>query len=152
MIVQTQIIVISLIVLAVWLLVLTGLVYLTVSHYKRLTKDAKGADLKKVLDKILAAVDTNSKDIAGIKRQIKGLENDGKLHIQKVGLVRFNPFNETGGDHSFSLALLNAEDTGLVITGLHTRERTRIYMKSITKGKSNLDLSKEELKALSQAK
>ncbi|OGM29528.1 hypothetical protein A2630_00860 [Candidatus Woesebacteria bacterium RIFCSPHIGHO2_01_FULL_44_10] len=148
---QTQTIVILLILVGAWLLVLTAFVYLTVRHYRRLVKDAKEPDLKRVLDKMLSQTDTNSRDIAVIGRQIKNLEEEGKLHIQKVGLVRFNPFSETGGDHSFSLALLDAIDTGLVITGLHTRERTRVYMKPIKKGKSNLDLSKEELKAISQA-
>jgi hypothetical protein len=63
-------------------------------------------------------------------------------------MIRFNPFSELGGDHSFCLALLDDRDTGVVLTGLHTRERTRFYMKDITNGKSSLELSNEEKKAL----
>ena len=67
-------------------------------------------------------------------------------------MVRFNPFSEMGGDHSFSVALLDGHDTGIIITGLHTRERTRVYIKPVNKGKSEYDLSKEELKALTSTK
>jgi hypothetical protein len=68
-----------------------------------------------------------------------------------VGLIRFNPFNEIGGDHSFSLAILDGGDNGIIITGLHTRDRTRIYAKQVNKGKSDLELSTEEQKALLKA-
>ena len=71
--------------------------------------------------------------------------------MQKYGFVRFNPFGDMGGDHSFCLALLNGKHTGFVLTGLHTRERTRVYVKHIKRGKSEYDLSKEERKALEQA-
>ena len=108
-------------------------------------------DLKKVLEKILARGEENTKDIKDLTKRFDLLEEDGKLHIQKVGLVRFNPFKELGGDHSFSLAILDAHDSGVVITGLHTRDRTRIYMKDIKKGKSSFELSVEERKALSNA-
>ena len=53
-----------------------------------------------------------------------------------------------GGDHSFSVALLNGKGTGIIITGLHTRERTRVYVKDIKQGKSEVELSQEEKKAL----
>jgi hypothetical protein len=56
-----------------------------------------------------------------------------------------------GGDHSFSLALLDAHLTGFIITGLHTRERTRVYIKKIEEGKCKQDLSKEEREALKKA-
>ena len=79
------------------------------------------------------------------------MENDGRTHVQKIGLIRFNPFKELGGDHSFCLAILNGEDSGVVVTGLHTRDRTRVYMKSIKKGKSEYELSSEEKKALESA-
>jgi hypothetical protein len=65
--------------------------------------------------------------------------------------VRFNPFKELGGDHSFSLAILDSHDSGIVITSLHTRDRTRVYMKDIKKGKSESELSAEEKSALTSA-
>jgi len=66
-------------------------------------------------------------------------------------MVRFNPFLETGGDQSFAIALLDGNLDGIIITGLHTRETTRLYIKTVEKGKSRLELSKEEKEALSNA-
>lgn len=108
-------------------------------------------DLKKVLEKIFDQEAENRKEISSLGKRINYLEEDSKLHVQKIGLTRFNPFRELGGDHSFSLAILDAEDSGIIITSLHTRDRTRVYMKDIKKGKSSSELSVDEEKALSSA-
>ena len=94
----------------------------------------------------------NEKIINELTKRVNLVEADGKLHVQKIGLVRFNPFRELGSDHSFSLAILDGEDSGTIITSLHTRDRTRVYMKAIKNGKSDADLSEEEKKALVKAK
>lgn len=90
----------------------------------------------------------NTKEIKELKDSFESFKNVSKSDIQKVGLVKFNPFNETGGDHSFSLALLDGHKNGIIITSLHTRERTRLYIKEIVSAKAKLELSKEEQKAL----
>lgn len=90
----------------------------------------------------------NTKEIKEIKNDLEGFKSLSKANIQKVGLVKFNPFNETGGDHSFSLALLDGHKNGIIITSLHTRERTRLYVKDVSSGKSKIELSSEEKKAL----
>lgn len=90
----------------------------------------------------------NSKDIKNIKSEIDLIKLDSKSNIQKIGLVKFNPFNETGGEHSFSLALLDGNKNGIIITSLHTRERTRLYLKDVLHGKAKIELSKEEQNAL----
>lgn len=138
-------------IMAGWLVALTTGLILILKFFNRLSAGAKGEDLKKVLDRVLATQVENSKDLTRIDKEIKKLEEQGTLHVQKVGLVRFNPFKETGGEHSFSLALLNAKNTGIILTGLHTRERTRLYIKAIKKGKSEHELSFEEKKALTKA-
>ena len=79
------------------------------------------------------------------------MKGESKFSIQKTGVVRFNPFSEIGGDQSFSIALLNKNNDGLVITSLYTRERNRVYAKPIIKGKSQYLLSKEEKEALEKA-
>ncbi len=134
-----------------WLVVLTTGLILILKFFNRLSAGAKGEDLKKVLDRVLVTQIKNSKDLTRIDKEIRKLEEQGTLHVQKVGLIRFNPFRETGGKHSFSLALLNAKNTGVVLTGLHTRERTRLYIKAIKKGKSEHELSFEEKRALTKA-
>lgn len=119
--------------------------------YRKLTKGVDPGDIKKVLEKILSRGDLNTKNIEELIKRLDVMDEKDKHHIQKVGLVRFNPFSELGGDHSFCLAILDDRNTGVVITGLHTRDRTRIYMKDIKNGKSSLDLSTEEKKAVANA-
>ena len=140
-----------LIVLGVWLSGLSVVFYLILRHYRRLVKGAGKYDLKKVLDKILDLVDKNSKNISSLEKETRFLRDEGLNYVQRMGLVRFNPFNETGGDHSFSLAVLNGKNSGFVITALHTRERTRVYLKSLKDGKTEYELSNEEKKAISKA-
>jgi hypothetical protein len=135
----------------IWLLILSFFLYRFLTLFNKLTKGVEVTDLKKVLEKVLSRGDENTKDIDSLNKRLDLLEEDGKSHIQKVGLVRFNPFKELGGDHSFSLAILDAHDSGIIITGLHTRDRTRVYMKEIKKGKSSFELSEEEARALSYA-
>lgn len=140
-----------LIIFGIWLAVLSTAFLWLFSFIKKLTKGSKESSLVKVLEKILETQDQNSQNLDLIRKEVDRLDKDGKFHIQKVGVVRFNPFKETGGDHSFSLALLDGKDTGVVLTCLHTRERTRVYMKVIQKGKSGHELSEEEKKALKEA-
>jgi len=73
------------------------------------------------------------------------------LASQKISIVRFNPFGDTGGDQSFSLAVLDAHNSGYVLTSIHGRTGTRVYVKPIDLGKSKYTLSDEEQQALAQA-
>lgn len=147
---QLELIIISLVV-GTWLLVLTFLVWKIYALFNKLSRGVEVTDIKKLLEKVLASETQNKKDVTDAFRKISYLEEDGKLHIQKVGLSRFNPFKELGGDHSFCIAILDGQDSGIIITSLHTRDRTRVYMKDIKKGKSSSELSAEEKKALAIA-
>ena len=138
-------------VVAVWLLGLTVFVVLQTRFFNKLVRDEKGKGLRSILDKILKEQKKSNKEISDLEKELANYKEEGELHVQKVGLVRFNPFKELGGDHSFSLAILDGKDTGFVITGLHTRERTRVYAKEVKKGKSDIELSDEEEKALKKA-
>ena len=80
------------------------------------------------------------------------LEAAGRRAFQRVGLVRYNPFEETGGNQSFALALLDADEDGFVISSLHARAGTRIYAKPLTAGRSEGALSDEEMEALALAR
>ena len=83
--------------------------------------------------------------------KIKSLEDICKITIQKTGVVRFNPFNDMGGDQSFVIALLDGKNNGLVVSSLFTNEGNRVYTKAIKNGKSDHVLSKEELEAINKA-
>lgn len=79
------------------------------------------------------------------------LSASSALASQKISVVRFNPFGDTGGDQSFVLAILDAHNSGYVMTSIHGREGTRVYVKPIDYGKSKYTLSKEEQQAIAQA-
>ncbi len=119
--------------------------------FRKLSKGVGRNDLIKILTRLSEIEKENSESIVNINKEIEGIRKDMSYHLQKVSLVRFNPFSEMGGDHSFSLALLDAHLTGFIVTGLHTRERTRVYIKKIDGGKCKQDLSKEEREALKKA-
>jgi len=113
-----------------------------------------GAEAKKVeeiirgysveVDKALSQLD----ELAGC---VAKLHKTQQFAISKVGLVRYNPFGDTGGDHSCSLAILDHMNNGVVISAVHARSGTRVYAKDILEGKSSHNLSKEEAKALEEA-
>ena len=66
-------------------------------------------------------------------------------------LIRFNPFSEVGGHHSFVLTLLDMHKNGVVLTGLHGRGLTRFYTKLVANGLPDQPLSDEEVKGLKEA-
>ena len=87
-----------------------------------------------------------------ISKELGNLKKENKFNIQKFGIVRFNPFKEIGGNQSFSIALLDGRDDGIVITSLYTKEGNRIFGKPIKGGKSEYLLSEEEKEAIKIAK
>lgn len=106
----------------------------------------------KNLKEILNYLEKLENRLGNISQEIKKIEEKNKFSIQKVGIIRFNPFGEVGSDQSFSIALLNEENNGVVITSLYNREGNRIYGKPINKGQSSYSLSREELIAIEKAK
>ena len=80
-----------------------------------------------------------------------GLDKDLEGCIQKVGIVRYSAFQDTGSDLSFSLALLDEKDNGVVMNGIYSREMSNIYAKPVEAGKSSYTLSEEEQQAIKKA-
>lgn len=137
----------------IWLIVLTALFLRMLSHYNRLLKGSNNKTLQSVLDDLLANVHLSKKDIDSLRMRCDKIERDNSLHIQKIGLLRFNPFKDTGGDQSFILVFVDANNTGVVMSGLYSRSGTRWYAKRIVKGEGvEHELSDEEKKAIKEAK
>jgi len=90
-------------------------------------------------------------DYKEVFARIKKLEDISKIAIQKTGIVRFNPFNDMGGNQSFVIALLDGKDDGFVISSLFIKEGSRVYSKFVKAGKSEQTLSKEEMEAIEKA-
>ena len=82
--------------------------------------------------------------------RMERLEEASRTSVQKVGFNRFNPFQDTGGDNSFTLALLDKEDNGVIISSLYMREGTRLYAKQIERGATKHPLSDEEKRVLEE--
>ena len=140
-----------LVLFGLWLFIVSGVLIWVFNYFRRLTKEVKKGNLVRVLDRVLKVEAKNSKGIKRLEGNIKELRFENLKNIQKVGFIRFNPFDEMGGDHSFVLCLLDGKNNGAIFTGLHSRERTRVYMKQIKSTKSTLKLSSEEKKALNKA-
>lgn len=122
-------------------------------NYSFFTEGVHKKTLEDVLTNMVKEQKITKKDIAFLSSRCDNIERDGLLHIQKIGLLRFNPFKDTGGDQSFILSLINASDTGVVITALYSRSGTRWYAKRVTNGKGvEHELSEDEKKSLKMAK
>jgi len=108
---------------------------------------------RKIIGKTGNPVATNTpQDLSNFQKNLDLVSSDSKKSISKVGLVRFNPFDDMGGDQSFTLALLDHNNSGVIITSLHTRENTRIYAKPVKNGEGqSMSLSKDEKLAIVKA-
>ncbi len=149
----SNLVLVGLAIFFIWLLILTILFWNLVSHYNRLASGVSNKSLKSILENILKDISFAKKDLEGLKQYADKIHKDGFFHIQKVGLVRFNPFKDTGGDHSFVLSLIDGNDTGVIISGLYSRSGMRWYAKRVVNGKSTEhELTEEEKKALQEAK
>lgn len=139
-------------VLFLWLIIVTLFAVRLSVHYNNLVKDTNKRTLQTILETLLADMNSTKKDIEVLKERCDTIIREGNFHIQKIGLLRFNPFKDTGGDQSFILALLDGNDTGVVISGLYSRAGTRWYAKKIKTGKGvEHELSEEEKQAIKQA-
>ena len=111
-----------------------------------------GDQLPDIVAKHKKLLQSHNKNLRALGQILEELVEQNKLNVQKIGIVRFNPFAETGGNMSFVIALLNARKNGIVISSLHSREGTRIYAKPVSSGESAHHLTDEEKQAIAQAK
>lgn len=145
------------IIISAFLLLLGWSIYLTIkiSKYekekKEMMKNLKKAGVEGLLRKNLQQIEKTREDIEELYQISEKLGEISSKSITKIGVVRFNPFGDTGGDQSFSIALLNSRNDGIVISSLHGRGGTRIYSKPIKQGTSEYNLTNEEKKAIEKA-
>jgi hypothetical protein len=116
-----------------------------------LTRGQDDKDLGSVLDAHLDKVFEVSNEVDELTVRTAVAESNLRQSFQRIGLVRFNPFEDTGGNQSFALALLDANGDGLVLSSLHSRGGTRVYAKSVNGGRAETTLSGEESEAVRQA-
>lgn len=137
--------------IVIGLIVLTFLVLRLILRFNRFAKGGK-INIIKLLEDLRTSRDINARNIKALSEGIVQLKELQKMNVQKQALIRFNPFEDTGGDQSFVYALLDGENTGVVISSLHSRESTRLYAKSVVKGKAGgHQFSKEEKEVVEKA-
>jgi len=117
-----------------------------------LTRGDDGRSLQTVIEARLGRVEEVAGAVDRLAGRTRTLEVSGRKAFQRIGLVRFNPFEDTGSNQSFALALLDADDDGVVISSLHARGGTRIYAKAVAAGRPEATLSDEEAQALGLAR
>ncbi|MBI2055742.1 MAG: DUF4446 family protein [Candidatus Sungbacteria bacterium] len=103
------------------------------------------------LQDILQRTGRAEERLDAIEPRLATLESVGNIAVQKVGFMRFNPFEHTGGDQSFALALLDRESNGIILSSLYTRDGVRVYAKEVRRGTARHPLSNEEQQVLEQA-
>jgi hypothetical protein len=113
-----------------------------------MTRGAEGRSIEAVLDAHLDKVLAVAHELDELSARSAVLEADARRAVQRIGLVRFNPFEETGGNQSFALALTDKKGNGFVVSSLHARAGTRLYAKAVIAGESDSALSAEEAEAL----
>jgi Na+-transporting methylmalonyl-CoA/oxaloacetate decarboxylase gamma subunit len=119
-----------------------------VRDYRALVGDGRGGSLREVLDEHVGRVDAVARRLGEMDQVHASLEHRTLTSLQHIGLVRFNPFEDTGSDQSFAIALLDGERDGIVISSLHGRANTRVFAKPVQGGSSPHALSAEEEQAI----
>jgi len=120
-------------------------------RYEKMMRGADGANLEELLLKHIEEVRQATDKVSRLDRDCQRLDNTLRTCVQKVGLVRFNAFEDTGSDLSFAMALLDAGNNGVVVSSIFGRSESRIYAKPVIAGESSYFLTDEEKEALKKA-
>ena len=123
-----------------------------VRHYRQLATGVEGQPLDELLQKILDRGAIESETLRQLEFDLTQLGREVQSHIQHVGLVRYNAFDDTGGDQSYALALLDNYGNGAIVNGLFHRTECRVYVKPVRDWKSIYSMSDEESEAIRKAR
>jgi hypothetical protein len=124
----------------VWLLVLQVRFAGLMRRYRLLMSGVSAGNLEEIMSMHVGRINAHERRLDDLDRGVGGLDRILQTAIQRVGLVRFNPFQEVGGDQSFAIALLDQHGNGVVLSSLHNRAETRVYAKPIEGGRSRYAL------------
>lgn len=122
------------------------------NKYNRLINGVHEGNIEEILMECIERVNKVELKNRELDTRINILEHRLASCIQKVGIVRFNAFEDTGSDLSFAIALLNENDDGVVLSSIFSRESSYTYAKPVIAGNSKYPLSAEEIKAIDLAK
>jgi len=120
-------------------------------QYRELTTGTSGGNLETILNDHIAHVHETTARVEDLSQLAQRLEKAAYFSLQHLGVVRFNPFQDTGGDQSFAVALVDGHGNGVVLSSLHGRDATRIYAKPLKRWESTHALTDEEKQAIALA-
>lgn len=135
----------------IWSGVLSFLLWQQGKFLNLLFPKSDSRNIRKKFEEIVRTIAEFKIKLSNLDNKVEEVKIQNLKHIQKAGLLRFNPYNDTGGNQSFVVCLLNDKGSGIIITSLHARSGTRIFGKEIKLGKSDYQLSKEEEMVLKKA-
>ena len=116
-----------------------------------INKLGNGNNIEEDLENYMYRVERVEKQNAEIREIINSIDANMANCIQKIGIVRYNAFKDTGSDLSFALAMLDEKNNGVVLNGIYSREMSNIYAKPVENGKSTYTISEEEQQAIQKA-
>lgn len=151
-----QVYIIAVLVVVVGILVITVIVLLkSISNiekkYRKLTRGVNNKNLENIIIDYMDKVDEAKKSSDEVRELFTGIDDRIDGCIQKVAILRYKAFEDVGSDLSYSIALLDKKDDGVVVTGIFGRNESTTYAKPIEKGISRYELSDEEKEVLADA-
>ena len=120
-------------------------------RFKNFMRGKDAESLEEVIVKYLDKIDKLEEENNERKKQINNITENLLITYQKIGIVKYDAFNEMGGKLSFSLALLDKQNNGFILNAMHSREGCYTYVKEIIDGNSYIALGEDEKKALDMA-
>ena len=134
------------------ILFLAKLVKIEARYNNFISKFDNKESIEETLRKYISIVNNVNEENKIISSNYVNLERQLKKCTQKIGIVRYNAFDDVGSDLSFALAILDNENNGIVLNAIYARTSSNIYAKPIENGNSKYALSEEEIKAVNRAK
>ncbi|MBI2054992.1 MAG: DUF4446 family protein [Candidatus Sungbacteria bacterium] len=147
----TDPIIIAIAVLGALAIAMSYFLYDTRKKFQWLFKSDLPENYGPALAQALERIDLAEKEIKVLSSRADILESIARISFQKIGFMRFNPFENTGGDQSFALCLLDKDNNGVIISSLYGREGTRVYAKAVDHGIPKHPISNEEKEVLERA-
>jgi len=141
-----------LIIMLIWVLRLSGKLKRLTRQYRAFMEGAGVEDLEQVIISMKNDISQSEEQIKLQGQQLQQVQAKLPAMRSRVGINRYNAFGDRGNDLSFSIAVINDTEDGMVLTGIHSRETTYVYAKPLEKGTSNYPLTPEEQKAIKEAK
>lgn len=121
------------------------------TRFRRFTRGVDNKNLEEVIDTYFEKVDLSKEKVDNLELSVNKLNEELKMCIQKTAIKRYKAFDDIGSDLSFSIALLDEYNNGIILTSIYTRDDSVVYAKPIDRGISRYDLSGEEEEVLNIA-